>query len=398
MRMMTEDDGRKPFHLALDKWLEEGGNGELKFRFGEPQDCERLFEIPWPKVAPMRRGAATEAFEKLVPVGLRPKKTGLNIALIADFNIAGRMTGLCHMLNRRTIHRARCIIQHEDYLSYDRDIVLDGGVPENIEEVMAIIDEADIFHFGRAPQPILGIDWMQKINKNNCLIQYFGSEIRHFGPEICDFHNRTRILGISAWDYTMLQPHPLIYHVNNFFDHESVDMVKHEDGLVRICHATTNRAFKQSAMIRGALRSVAAKTGAEIEIIEGKSYRECLELKKRCHITVDQLSSGIYGLSAIESMAMGHAVLCGMSNFAMSYYPDCPVVSFSGAASLEEKLIELVTRRSLRTYLGKSGRAFVERTCDPFSVLRQHCWLYDLVVSGHRFVHEPDEHILVDDA
>ena len=412
----TEPNGREAIHKVVDDWLNGSGGRDLVLRceFGDENTevvkCSPPHVIdvtgqddsgpPMPVATALLSGRdipqqrPRETYDKLVPVEVRKRKTGLNIALIADFNIAGRMTGLMRLLNRHTIHRARCVIVHDDYLSYDRDVVLGSGGPDAAMEAMDIVEDADIYHFGRMPPSILGIDWLPRLRKNNAIVQYFGSEIRHLGKQIVDFHDRTGILGLSAWDYTMLQPHPLFYHLNNFFDTDTVGPCNHSAETVRICHATTNRAFKQSGTIRDTLRRVAERTGAEIEIIEGKSHAECLALKQQCQITVDQISSGIYGLSAIESMAMGHAVLCGMSNFALSYYPDCPVVPVADAAGLEARLCELAADRKRIGRLGVAGRAVVARTADPLQVIRQHCWIYDLVVSGHRFAGGLNEHML----
>lgn len=413
--------GRAAIHKMIDDWLDDDTARDLLLRheLGDATHeavklspphvlevtapSEELPPMPVAKPMPTRSlglpPVGGEAFDALVPEALRQYKTGLNIALIADFNIAGRMTGLMRLINEHTIHRARCIIVNDDYLSYDKDIVLNRATDEDISAALSIVEDADVFHFGRMPPAIFGIDWSKRLTKNNALIQYFGSEIRHFGKQIVEFHDHTGIIGLSAWDYTMLQPHPLFYHINNFFDVNSVpccDPLKHGDP-VRICHATTNRAFKRSDEIRDALRSVAAKTDAKIELIEGKGHADCLAIKRTCQITVDQISSGIYGLSAIESMAMGHAVLCGMSNFALSYYPGCPVVPVRDAASVEAQLLELIEQPRRRERLGQTGRRFVHETADPIQVLRQHCWIYDLVVSGHRFATDLDEHMIINE-
>lgn len=386
-------DQRASLHKALDEWIDKG-DGDLVFRKdGNEQPAPPPPPMPVAKSMPAS-SKHTDAYDKLVPAALRDKKTGLNIAIIADFNIAGRMTELMRLLNRHSIHRARCIIANDDYLAYDRDVVLQQGHDPN--EVTAIVEEADLYHFGRCTPPIPTVDWAARLTRNNCLVQYFGSEIRHLGREIVAMHDKTGIIGLSAWDYTMLQPHPLFYHVNTFFDASSVRPCDHAESVVRICHATTNRPFKKSDVIRAALERVAARFGDKVEVvlIEGKSNRECLEIKQRCHITVDQISSGIYGLSAIESMAMGHVVLCGMSNFALSYYPDCPVVPVQDENGIVDVLTHLVVNSRLREAIGEAGRAFVKRTVDPLRVLEQHCWIYDMVVSGHRLLNATDGHLL----
>ena len=77
-------------------------------------------------------------------------------------------------------------------------------------------------------------------------------------------------------------------------------------------------------MFLEAMKKLEKKYDVEGLVIEGKTNQECLSMKNKAHMTFDQISVGIYGVSAIESMAMGHVVFGGISNFAASVYPDNP--------------------------------------------------------------------------
>jgi hypothetical protein len=275
-----------------------------------------------------RRSSSSEdeLFLKHVPEELRDKKSGKNIALVADFNIAGQLSLLFRMINRYTTHKARLIILQGDYLSYDKDLILSSGNQHEYEEAVRIIDSADFYHMGRFPKNFNDINWAGILRPDNCLVQYYGSEIRNNAEQIYRWHAENRIAGLSAWDYTMLQKAPLFYHINLMCDFSRIKQCSPPRDVIRICHPPTNRQFKKTDMLLDIYEKLKQKYPIELELIEGKSNDECLDIKSRCHITYDQVSVGIYGLSAIESMAAGHAVLCGISHFAASYHPDSPVV------------------------------------------------------------------------
>jgi len=158
---------------------------------------------------------------------------------------------------------------------------------------------------------------------------------------------------------------------------------------IRICHPSTNRSIKHTDLFLDVVGRLKKKYPLEIELIEGKTNEECLEIKSRCHITYDQISVGIYGLSAIESMAAGHVVLGGISNFASSYHPDNPIV-YVNEDNFYEKLEYLLKHKGDITAIGNAGKNWVRQHHDPHKIIRQYAWLYDFVANGHRIVDSVD--------
>lgn len=338
-----------------------------------------------------RRSPASDSdlFDKFVPAELRRKKTGMNIAIVADFNIAGQLTLLQKMINQHTIHKARLVVLQGDYLSYDKDLILSEGKREDYYEARRIIESADFYHIGRFPVNFGDIDWSRILRPDNSVVQYYGSEIRWNAEAIYNWHTRNKILGISCWDYTMIQNAPLFYHVNIMCNLDRILPCDPPGDIVRICHPPTNRAFKKTELFLSVMERLKKKYPVELELIEHKSNQECLELKKRCNITYDQISVGIYGLSAIESMAAGHAVICGMSNFASSYHPDNPIV-YAHENNLYEVIERLIQNKDEIVKIGNAGRDWARRHHDPKKIIRQFTWLYDLAANGHRLVDERD--------
>lgn len=334
-----------------------------------------------------------ELFEKHVPEAIRNKKSGFNIAIVADFNIAGQLTTLFRLINEKTIHRARCIIVQDDYLSYDHDLVLSANDANHWEEAREIIHSADFLHIGRFPVRDNRLSLMKKIKPDNCVVQYFGTQLRQNAHQIYNWHKKNGILGIGCWDYTMIKNAPFFYHINMMFDSAKIKSAPTPKGTIRIVHPTTDRKMKKTELFMKAMEKLEKKYNVAGCVVEAKSNRECLAIKNEAHMTFDQISVGIYGVSAIESMAMGHVVFGGISNFAASIYPDNPVV-WTTPHDLEEKIEYYLRNPETINVRGKRSRRWVSQHHDPLKILRQFLYLYDLVRNGHNFLITPDEQLL----
>ena len=348
-------------------------------------------------ISSVNRGKDTseviDFFNQHVPEKLRNKKTGMNIAVVADFNIAGQLTQLFRLINEKTIHRARCIIFQDDYLSYDKDLVLSHNNPDDWETARRIIKHADFLHIGRFPKQNQKFPLLQYIRPDNTIVQYFGSELRQNAAEIYNWHRANKVTGLSAWDYTMIENSPFFYHINMMFDASKVKPCLRPEGTLKIVHPTTNRGIKKTELFLKAMEKLKGKYDVEPIIVEGKTNEECLEIKSQAHMTYDQISVGIYGVSAIESMAAGHVVFGGISNFAASVQPDNPIVYIT-PDNLADKIKYYVKNRMEIVERGLAGKAWVKDHHDPQKLLRQHLYLYDLIKHGHRFLESPDEQLL----
>jgi hypothetical protein len=79
------------------------------------------------------------------------------------------------LINNHTTHKARNIKCYREYMNYGEDLVL--GTEEAFKETQELIKQTDFFHFVRLIPKIPGINFDQYLRKNNCMIDYFGSEI-----------------------------------------------------------------------------------------------------------------------------------------------------------------------------------------------------------------------------
>jgi len=333
----------------------------------------------------------SDPFLRHVPEELHSKKTGMNVLIVTDYDIAGQPSLLFRTLNEQTIHKARLVVAHGDYLAYDRDIVLDT---DGTEEAIDLVRHADFFHIGRCLVDIgPAVRWSDILTPRNVLIQYFGSEVRSAPEQTRRFHEETGILGLSGADWTMLEGALFLYHVKVMLDFARVPPADPPGSAIRIFHSPTSRGFKRTRLFLEAFAALKDLFPIELVLVEGKSNRECLLEKKRCQITLDQISTGAYGLAAVESMAMGHAVLCGISNFWTSCFPENPIV-YVTPETLKERLVYLIERPDEIVRIGEAGKVWARRYHDPRVVVRQYLGLYDLIMNGHRLMPGADAGLL----
>ena len=100
-------------------------------------------------------------------------------------------------------------------------------------------------------------------------------------------------------------------------------------------------------------------------IIERLPYRECLKIKRACHIVFDHMR-GWFGIASLESLSQGKPVIAGLDR----WNQDC-IMEFTGTDSLpwlfawnqtelEKALARLICDFDFRNTAGRSSRCFME--------------------------------------
>lgn len=349
-----------------------------KARAGETSPAEALRRGPRQDSRP--GVGAPDPFLKLVDKEAAPQKTGFNVLIYADMNIAGQLTQLCRALNRYTPHKARCLIYQDDYLHYDRDIVVFDEhrkpILSDFSEVQELVRGADIFHIGRQALNLPGVDFDEVLNQHNCLVQYFGSDLRLNHEKLFLWHLKKSIPALVGYGWTLSYPLPMkFYHIQQFFDpspFERVERLKPGDP-VRVVHAPTNRAIKKTDLFLEIMGRLQKQFNVEVDVIEKVSNHVCMARKQQGHITYDEMGTPTFGLNSIESMAMGHVCLSSVNPHVLSYFPDTPVVRIT-EDTLEKMLKKLLGDVELINRIGDLSYEFV----------RRH---YNVKVSATRFSH-----------
>ena len=85
-----------------------------------------------------------------------------------------------------------------------------------------------------------------------------------------------------------------------------------------IGHSPTNRLKKGTDVILEALQKV---DNIEVLLMEGLTNAEVIELKKKCHLFIDQIILDAYGMSAVECLTIGVPVIASRLDI-----KNCPVI------------------------------------------------------------------------
>lgn len=197
---------------------------------------------------------------------------------------------------------------------------------------------------------------------------YTGSDLRVRGviPQI----DAVSDLNVSV-EFDHLSLHPNIKHVFFPFDVSQFKLATQEkDGTIYIGHAPTNRAAKGSDIIIPIVKELEKNYPAKLVLIENLPYIKALELKSHCHIFIDQIGDLGYGISGLESLAMGIPTCSCLAPGFDDLYPNNPFVVID-ESNLKQRLVHLIKNKNLRYKKGREGREWVKKYHDPISVVER---------------------------
>jgi hypothetical protein len=200
-------------------------------------------------------------------------------------------------------------------------------------------------------------------------VGYYGSDLRTRGilPDID---------GLADYRFTMEFDHTLLYPGIDFmfypfrlpaYTPRSGPRNASGGARLRIGHSPTNRAAKGTDVILRQLSLLRDRFPLEIVLIEKLPQDEALSLKSTCDLFVDQIGELGYGVSGVESMAMGIPTAAEILPDFEAVLGDHPIINVS-SGSIAEKLTPYLQSERLRRERGEQGRAWVERVHDPAAV------------------------------
>ena len=192
-------------------------------------------------------------------------------------------------------------------------------------------------------------------------ITYYGTDLRHHGV-IWEIDDAAGAVFLMEFDHTLL--HPRGTWLPFPFDARDYERANPPEGAVRIGHAAAKRNAKGTNRIIEAIREVGESRDVEAVIMERMPHEEVLELKSTCHIFVDQLGELGYGISGLESLAMGIPTVVELLPDHDGFLGDHPFVN-ANADNLARVLRELVDNPELRTETGEKGYRWVREFHSP---------------------------------
>jgi hypothetical protein len=130
-------------------------------------------------------------------------------------------------------------------------------------------------------------------------------------------------------------------------------------------HFPSNPSKKGTGHILRVIASLRGRKDFEFQMSTGISHVEAMRQMSRCDIIIDQLTPfGVYGMVAVEAMALGKVVISSVDR---RLYDRCPIVPAS-PTNFEDRLQDLLDRKDEWSGLGMAGRQYVERVHNPVSV------------------------------
>jgi hypothetical protein len=322
----------------------------------------------------------------------------MNILIVSDFNIGGQPTFLMRAINKYTPHQARCVIAYDDSFRYDRDILLSK---ETMPEATQLANEwADFYHFGSYIFNWPGVDFNKLVTKNNTCIKYYGSYLRQNGERLRDFHRATGIPAITGTDFTITSKLDFSYfHLGSYFtaygdlDPSNIPSCRSPNGKLRICGGSAGNPLKgYDVLVQAVNELIQEGEKIEMEIIEGLTNRECLEIKQGCQATFGSLHGG-WGISGVESMFLSHAVLTCLDPFVLSLYPDNPAILVD-KDNLKIKIRELCVSPHLWDMASEDGYRFAMKHFRTKDLVTKYMYVLDLIRGREKYeqgYHLPEE-------
>jgi glycosyltransferase involved in cell wall biosynthesis len=143
---------------------------------------------------------------------------------------------------------------------------------------------------------------------------------------------------------------------------------------ILIAHAPTNRSVKSTKELLAAIQRL-QDDGFEVELdlIERRSWKECLERKAKADIYFDQIGLG-YGCNALEAWAMGIPVVAGGADATLDEMERrFGFLPFYHATeeTIYDALRELIEDPELRERYGRIGYEYVKQWHDAPIVAEQ---------------------------
>ena len=243
------------------------------------------------------------------------------------------------------------------------------------------------FHYGTS----IGFNkelWLYKLLGKKVFYEFHGSDVRdirkfcetskmeYLPEQDIDEHTKKRNRkivrkadGIVLHDDELMwylpEPHapvyglPLRVNVQRFTPHFPEEKKVGEP--IRIVHAPSKRGIKGTPVVLEVFDRLKEKYPyVEFQLVEGMRQEDAFRVYETADIIVDQIYVGIYGVLAIECMAMGKPVLCYIDERMRSHYPEeLPVVS-ADRDELYDRLEELILDAARRRSLGEAGRRYAE--------------------------------------
>lgn len=283
---------------------------------------------------------------------------------------------------------------YPNYLGYKADVSLNSNDFNNGNEMNqackdispSLIAQTDLFHFNFATSLTLDYSDLKVIKSMNkpIVMQFWGSDIRLKSAAIKNnpyikvkdsneeniiqrMKYLSQYVDVCMVDYE-LREYAKDYFPNTFisrtlFDFNNIIEVhkKFDNKKIRIVHAPTSRDIKGSNFIITAVNELKRQFDIDFILIENMAHDEAIKIYRTADIVVDQLHVGLYGILAVECMAMGIPVVTWITDKNKEYLgSDLPIIS-ANPDNIKMVLSQLIRNREILVHASEQGKIYARK-------------------------------------
>ncbi len=318
----------------------------------------------------------------------------MNILMIAVNDPAGTGIGFCRAVNRLGRHTARMVTLETRYThSWPKDLHVPDLDESGLAELERLLRTSDAFHFHMTADETLRLGpFLVADHLPGKAVVHHEHGHHDFRSDPERFRQKYRALGrthllVSTPDLKRMMPEatwlPNLVHQ----DQELLRPIERQwAGPLKVAHSPTRKDLKNTdelLAVSGALRDKGL--GLELDLIDNVPHVECLARKRAAHVLFDHMQ-GYYGVSSLEGLSQGLAVIAGLDAWNRAH-----VAEFSGVASeeelpwvlahdadaLERVLHALAGDLERCRAIGEASRRFVEQCWSEEKVAGRLCDFWD---------------------
>ncbi len=292
---------------------------------------------------------------------------------------AGTAIGFCKATNAHTPHRVRLITLESRYThAWEEDIFLPKLPTERLGEVEDLLRRADLFHFHMTADenlrigPFLPADFMAG---KRILHHHHGHPDYRSDPGkyIAKYERlgRTNILVstpdlMKPFPMARWQPNLVPIHAPLLMPLSPTERAARPDSPLRIAHSPTRKDLKNTDdLLAVVAEEQAVGLALALDLMDDVPNALCLRRKRECHVLFDHMQ-GYYGVSSLEGLSQGLAVIAGLDEWNTARIrefagtEDLPWVVARNREELRAALRGLAADPARVAAIGAASRTFME--------------------------------------
>lgn len=320
----------------------------------------------------------------------------MNVLMIAVNDPAGTGIAFCRAVNRLGRHTCRIATLETRYThSWDKDLHVPDLDEQGLAELERLLKTSDVLHFHMTADenlrlgPFLPADFLagKAIVHHEHGHHEFRGDPERFRAKYREL-GRTHLL-VSTPDLLRMMPEarwqPNLVHESEHLYTPSARAWPGPSDPLRVAHSPTRKDLKNTDDLL-AVAAELAQTGAglQLDLIDDVPHAQCLARKRAAHVLFDHMQ-GYYGVSSLEGLSQGLAVIAGLDEWNLRHAAEfagvgaekLPWVLARGREELKAALAGLMADPERCRELGAASRRFMERCWSEAKVAGRLCDFWD---------------------